>query len=367
MAERIPQSLSYLVVFRAFLASDGKTPATGKTIAVTISKNGGAFGNPNAGATNATEISSGFYKFTLDTTDTGTLGPLAWRGAEGTINDAGDVLTVAKATNAGFSALPDVASGSAGAVPTTGAGANQIDVTSGKVKPADGSIVAATFAAGAVDANAIATDALGALELSAGAASEVAAAVWDLVTAGHTTSGTFGAAMVAAGSAGDPWATTLPGSYGAGTAGNILGNRLDAAVSTRLASSGYTAPDNATIAAIATYVDTEVAAIKAKTDNLPASPAAVGSAMTLASNALTTAAIQDGAITSAKFTVGAISGPASGILEQVRQLWRRFFKDSAKDATAGTITTFADNGTTPVTTQNFTDDGVGNETLGAAS
>lgn len=97
MAERIPQSVAYLVVFRAFLASDGKTVATGKTIAITISKNGGAFGNPNAGATNATEISSGFYKFTLDTTDTGTLGPLAWRGAEGTINDAGDVLTVAVA------------------------------------------------------------------------------------------------------------------------------------------------------------------------------------------------------------------------------------------------------------------------------
>jgi len=43
---------------------------------------------------------------------------------------------------------------------------------------------------------------------------------------------------------------------------------LDAAVSTRLATSGYTAPDNATIAAIASYVDTEVAAIKAKTDQL---------------------------------------------------------------------------------------------------
>ena len=94
MAERIPQSIAYLVVFRAFLAADGKTPATGKTIAVTISKNGGAFGNPAVGALNATEISSGFYKFTLAAGDTDTLGPLAWRGAEGTINDAGDVLTV---------------------------------------------------------------------------------------------------------------------------------------------------------------------------------------------------------------------------------------------------------------------------------
>ncbi len=37
--------------------------------------------------------------------------------------------------------------------------------------------------------------------------------------------------------ASDPWATALPGSYGAGTAGNILGNNLNATVSSRLASS----------------------------------------------------------------------------------------------------------------------------------
>lgn len=59
---------------------------------------------------------------------------------------------------------------------------------------------------------------------------------------------------------------------------------LDVAVSTRLATAGYTAPDNAGIAAIYAAVDTEVsailaavdaevAAIKAKTDNLPADTA----------------------------------------------------------------------------------------------
>lgn len=56
---------------------------------------------------------------------------------------------------------------------------------------------------------------------------------------------------------------------------------LDVSVASRLAASAYTAPNNATITAIAGYVDTEVAAIKAKTDNLPASPAATGDAMTL--------------------------------------------------------------------------------------
>jgi hypothetical protein len=128
MAERIPQSVSKLVIFRAFLSSDGKTPATGKTIAVTISKNGAAFGNPNVGALNATEISSGFYKFTLDTTDTGTQGPVAWRGAEATIGDAGDVFTVADPHNAGFDALPSAAANASGGVHTNGVGAGQFSV-----------------------------------------------------------------------------------------------------------------------------------------------------------------------------------------------------------------------------------------------
>jgi hypothetical protein len=60
-----------------------------------------------------------------------------------------------------------------------------------------------------------------------------AAAVWDLATSGHTTAGTFGAALNAAGSAGDPWATLLPGSYGAGTAGKIIGDNVNATISSR--------------------------------------------------------------------------------------------------------------------------------------
>ncbi len=51
-------------------------------------------------------------------------------------------------------------------------------------------------------------------------------AIWDGTISGHTTSGTFGGALNAAGSAGDPWTTTLPGAYSAGTAGHILGTAL---------------------------------------------------------------------------------------------------------------------------------------------
>lgn len=112
----------------------------------------------------------------------------------------------------------------------------RIDANVGSVTA--GVIVAASFAAGAFGA------------------------VWDIVLSGHLTAGTTGFALNAAGSAGDPWGTALPGAYGAGSAGNIIGNRIDAAISSRLATGGYTAPDNAS-----------VTAIKAKTDNLPAAPA----------------------------------------------------------------------------------------------
>lgn len=64
--------------------------------------------------------------------------------------------------------------------------------------------------------------------------------VWDVTLSGHLTAGTTGNALNAAGSAGDPWSTSIPGAYGAGTAGYILGNNLDATVSTRLPTASIT-------------------------------------------------------------------------------------------------------------------------------
>lgn len=56
----------------------------------------------------------------------------------------------------------------------------------------------------------------------------------------------------------------------ASSIGKLLVDNIDATISSRLATASYTAPDNASITAI-----------KAKTDNLPSSPAATGDAMTL--------------------------------------------------------------------------------------
>lgn len=181
------------------------------------------------------------------------------------------------------------ASFAAGAVNAAAIGADAI--TAAKI--ANGAIDAATFAAGAIDATAIATDAIGSAQIAASAVTEIQSGlatsaalatvqadtddiqtrlpaalvsgridasvgamaantltstalatsavdeivdqVWDEALAGHAVGGSAGAALSGAGSAGDPWTTLVPGVYGAGTAGAILGANLDAAVTSRLA------------------------------------------------------------------------------------------------------------------------------------
>lgn len=57
--------------------------------------------------------------------------------------------------------------------------------------------------------------------------------VWDDTLAEHLISGSTGSALNAAGAAGDPWSTALPGAYGAGTAGKIVGDNINATISSR--------------------------------------------------------------------------------------------------------------------------------------
>lgn len=92
----------------------------------------------------------------------------------------------------------------------------------------------------------------------------IAGAVWEELLSGHVTGGSAGAALTGAGSAGDPWTAPL-GGYGSGTAGKLMYDNLDATVSSRATQTS--------VDAVAGYVDTEIAAIKAKTDNLPSDPA----------------------------------------------------------------------------------------------
>ena len=176
-------------------------------------------------------------------------------------------------------------------------------ITAAKV--ADGTIDAATFAAGAITATVIATGAIDADALAADAGTEIASAVWDMDATGHQTGGTFGQAI------GDPGADTttiyqsvVTDAAGTNVAADIIAIKAQtAAIETDTAEigaagAGLTAlATQASVNTIDDFLDTEVAAIKAKTDNLPASPAAVGSAMTLATGAVSADALATDAVT----------------------------------------------------------------------
>jgi hypothetical protein len=178
-------------------------------------------------------------------------------------------------------------------------------ITAAKI--ADGAIDANTFAAGAITASAIAADAIGASELAADAVAEIADAIWDEALSGHTTAGTAGKALSDAGAAGDPWGTALPGAYGAGTAGKILGDNLNATVSSRASQTSVDTVDD--------FLDTEIAAIKAKTDNLPSDPADasdIASAFTTVNTKLDT--IDDFLDTEAAAILAAVDTEVAAIL-----------------------------------------------------
>jgi len=72
--------------------------------------------------------------------------------------------------------------------------------------------------------------------LAEGPAADVSAVVDDLVDGfldaqltGHDIVGSVGAAIAASSASGDPWTTELPGTYAAGTAGNIIGTKTASA------------------------------------------------------------------------------------------------------------------------------------------
>lgn len=128
----------------------------------------------------------------------------------------------------------------------------------------------ASIATGGLTASSIASDAFTAAKFASDVGAEFADAVWDEAISGHLTGGTTGAALNAAGSAGDPWSTPLPGAYSSGTAGFIIGTNVDAKISDRLATSGYTAPLSAAgtrsaLGMASADLDTQLDAIKADT------------------------------------------------------------------------------------------------------
>jgi hypothetical protein len=148
--------------------------------------------------------------------------------------------------------------------------------------------------------------------------STVPGLVWDELVASHATAATFGlligtdldatissrlatssytAPPSAASNASAVWSTAVPGAFSAGSAGFVVGTNLDTTVSSRLATSGYTAPPSA--ATVATTVWDELVTghntvssygllVKTDLDAAVSSRAAPGAAMALTAGERTT-------------------------------------------------------------------------------
>ena len=296
--------------------TDFVTAENALTIANTdikLKKNGGASASKNSGGASA-DGTNGMYHCTFDATDSATVGQvqvtvdvagaLPWHGyfvvLEEPVYDAmfaSGALGFLQPTIAGRT-LDVTNTGAAGIDwanienPTTAvnlSGTNiDVDQVVASVSGNVGGNVSGsvgTVAPGGITAESIATGAIDADALAADAVAEIADGVWDEAISGHLTAGSTGNALNAAGSAGDPWSTALPGAYGAGTAGKIVGDNINATISSRASQTSVDTIDD--------FLDTEIAAIKTKTDNLPTDPAdqsAVEAAITTATSGLATAA-----------------------------------------------------------------------------
>ena len=173
--------------------TDGFTPETGVvTPTINISKNGATVAS---GAGTWTEIGNGQYYYEFTSAEVDTLGWIAVNIEKATVSrDYNAVVQVmaydyAAATNLGLTAIPAVATGSLGAIPTTGTGANQIAVNgSGAIS----TVVSVSGSVGSVTGN-VSGNVVGSVgSLTATAVQNI----WDDTTSSLTTVGSIGKLLV---------------------------------------------------------------------------------------------------------------------------------------------------------------------------
>lgn len=310
------------LVFLMIDSADHVTGKTGLSPTVTISKNGGSFASPSGAVT---EIANGLYKVAGNATDTNTLGSLVLH-ATGTGADPCDMMYEVVAVNVddtvrmGLTALPNAAAEAAGGLYTRGTGAGQINqpangmVDSNVVRNAGTAITSAagiqevkvaSIAANAITATAINADAITDAKVASdvtiasvtGAVGSVTGAVGS-VAAGGITAASFAANAITAAKLDPDVTTELQAGLATaaalatvdGIVDDILADTADmqpklgtpvtnlssdiAAIEAQTddigaAGAGLTAlASAANLATVAGYLDTEVSAIKAKTDQL---------------------------------------------------------------------------------------------------
>jgi hypothetical protein len=162
-------------------SANGNDEETGLTIANTDIKvwKAGATTLANKNSGGATHISNGIYYAVLDATDTDTIGSLVIF-----VHVAG-ALPMRVACVVLDEAVYDVMFG-------TTAPATVSNITGGTITTATNVTTVNGLAAGVITASSIAADAITAAKVAADVSAEIADAVWDEATTGHTSSGTFG-------------------------------------------------------------------------------------------------------------------------------------------------------------------------------
>lgn len=243
------QSTARNIPFFMVDSTDSITGKTGLSPTVTLSKDGGAFAGAGG---SVTEIGNGWYNLAATTTDTGTLGCLLLH-ATATGADPFDELhqVVVDLPGATVSSV----TGSVGSV--TGAVGSVTGNVGGNVVGSVASVVGAVGSVtGNVGGNVVGSVASVTAAVTAGTVSDKTGyslsaggiqAIWDALTSALTTVNSIGKLLV----------TNINAAIGSIPTNPLLTsdsrlNNLDAAVSSRLATSGYTAPDNTDIATIVT-------------------------------------------------------------------------------------------------------------------
>lgn len=179
------------------------------------------------------------------------------------IVDKLDVVLSTRLATSGYTAPLDAA----GTRSAVGLGSANLDTQLGAIKTVTDKVDDTLELAGSPAAYRFTSAALAEAPSGGSDPATIAAAVWDEDLAGHAISGSAGDTLSAAGSAGDPWSTALPGAYGSGTAGKIIGDNINATISSRLASGSYTAPLDA--AATRSAVGLASANLDTQLDALP--------------------------------------------------------------------------------------------------
>lgn len=240
------------LVFLMIDSSDHIAGKTGLAPAVTLSKNGASFAAP---AGSISEVGHGWYQVAGHASDTNTLGALVLHatasGADPVdaryeviacdLQDAAslglsriDAAVSSRSTYAGadstgvstlLTRLPDTLSLTAVNAQLDSALADYDAPTQSEMSAAFTQIKGAGW-----DSE---TDTLEEISASSDggdsgpSAADIADAVWDEALSEHATSGTAGAGVTNASSAGDPLLNAVPGSYAAGSAGDALARIFD--------------------------------------------------------------------------------------------------------------------------------------------